>query len=82
MAWGRTLQGHRAETRQTFFWLVFCLFLCFFFSAIDDENETRSIRPRLDMSVLINELCERDVPEIDREKLAIDINSEYPVTLH
>ena len=35
-----------------------------------NENEMRTVRPRLDMSALINELCERDVPEIDWEKLA------------
>ena len=27
-----------------------------------DENEMRTVRPRLDMSALISELCERDVP--------------------
>ena len=41
----------------------------------DDENEMRTVRPRLDMSALINELCERDVPEIDWEKLAMDNSS-------
>ena len=29
----------------------------------DDENKMRTVRPRLDMSALINELCERDVPD-------------------
>ena len=38
----------------------------------DDEIEMKTVRPRLDTSALINELCERDVPEIDREKLAVD----------
>ena len=38
----------------------------------DNECEMRTVRPRLDMSDLINELCERDVPEIDWEKLALD----------
>ena len=38
----------------------------------DDESEMRTVRSRLDMSALINELCERDVPEIDWEKLAMD----------
>ena len=33
------------------------------------------IRPRLDTSALISELCERDVPEIDWEKLGEDSNS-------
>ena len=41
----------------------------------DDENEMRTVRPRMDMSALINELCERDVPEIDWEKLAMDNRS-------
>ena len=41
----------------------------------DDESEMRTVRPRLDMSALINELCERDVPEIDWEKLAVDNSS-------
>ena len=31
----------------------------------DNECEMRTVRPRLDMSALINELCERDVPEIN-----------------
>ena len=35
----------------------------------DDEKEMRTVRPRLDMSALINELCERDVPEIDGRSL-------------
>ena len=34
----------------------------------DDENNTTTIRPRLDMSALICELSEYDVPEIDWEK--------------
>ena len=41
----------------------------------DDENEMRTVRPRLDMKALINELCERDCPEIDWEKLAMDNSS-------
>ena len=45
----------------------------------DDENEMRTIRPRLDMSALINELCERDVTEIDWEKLAMDNSSVYDI---
>ena len=43
----------------------------------DDENEMRTVRPRLDMSALINELCERNVPEIEWEKLAMDNSSVY-----
>ena len=45
----------------------------------DDENEMRTVRPRLDMIALINELCERDVPEIDWEKLAMDNSSVYDI---
>ena len=45
----------------------------------DDENEMRTVRPRLDMSALINELCERDVPEIDWEKQAMDNSSVYDI---
>ena len=44
-----------------------------------DESEMRTVRPRLDMSALINELCERDVPEIDWEKLALDSSSVYDI---
>ena len=39
----------------------------------------RTVRPRLDMSALINELCERDVPEIDWEKLAMDNSSVHDI---
>ena len=39
----------------------------------------RTVRPRLDTSALNNELCERDVPEIDREKLAMDNSSMYDI---
>ena len=45
----------------------------------DDENEMRTVRPRLDMSALINELCARDVSEIDWEKLAMDNSSVYDI---
>ena len=45
----------------------------------DDESEMRTVRPRLDMSALINELCERDVTEIDWEKLAQDNSSVYDI---
>ena len=31
------------------------------------------------MSALISELCERDVPEIDWEKLAVDNSSVYDI---
>ena len=41
----------------------------------EDVSDTRTVRPRLDMSALISELCERDVPEIDWEKLAVDNSS-------
>ena len=39
----------------------------------------RIVRPRLEMSALISELCERDVPEIDWEKLAADNDSVYDI---
>ena len=45
----------------------------------EDESDTRRVRPRLDMSALISELCERDVPEIDWEKLAVDNSSAYDI---
>ena len=45
----------------------------------DDDSEMRTVRPRLDMSALINELCERDVPEIDWEKLALKNSSVYDI---
>ena len=35
----------------------------------EDEGGTRTVRPHLEMSTLISELCEREVPEIDWEKL-------------
>ena len=41
----------------------------------DDEDNTWTNRPRLDISALISELCERDVPEIDWERLGEDSNS-------
>ena len=45
----------------------------------DDEDNTRTIRPRLDTSALISELCERDVPEIDWEKLGEDSNYVFEI---
>ena len=39
----------------------------------------RTVRPRLDMSALINELYERDDPEIDWEKLIVDNSSVYDI---
>ena len=39
----------------------------------------KTVRPRLDMSALINELCERDVLAIDWEKLALDNSSVYDI---
>ena len=39
----------------------------------------RTVRPRLDICALINELCERDVPDIDWEKLAMDNSSVYDI---
>ena len=38
----------------------------------EDDGDTRTVRPRLDMSALFSELCGRDVPEIDWEKLGED----------
>ena len=45
-------------------------------------DEMRTVRPRMDMSALINELCERDVPEIDWEKLAMDNRSVCDIFLN
>ena len=45
----------------------------------DEEHEMRTIRPHLDTSALIKELCERDAPEIDGEKLAMDNSSVYDI---
>ena len=45
----------------------------------EDENDARTVRPRLEMTILISELCERDVPEIDWEKLAVDNSSVYDI---
>ena len=45
--------------------------------AVQETPMTRVKRPLLDVSALINELCERDVPEIDWEKLALDHSSVY-----
>ena len=39
----------------------------------------RTIRQRLDMNALISDLCERDVPEIDWEKLGEDSNSVFGI---
>ena len=36
----------------------------------EDDEDARAMRPRLDMNALISELCERDVPETDWEKLS------------
>ena len=44
-----------------------------------DEGDTRTVRPRLETSTLINELCERDVPEIDWEKLDEDNSSVFDI---
>ena len=46
---------------------------------LEDESDTRTVRPRLDMSALVSVLCERDVPEIDWEKLAVDNSSVYHI---
>ena len=43
----------------------------------EDDGDTRTVRPCLEMSTLISELCERDVPEIDWEKLYEDNSSVF-----
>ena len=43
------------------------------------ESDTRTVDPRLEMSTLISELCERGVPEIDWEKFAVDCSSVYDI---
>ena len=40
----------------------------------EDKDDTRTVGPRLDMSPLISELCERDVLEIDWEKLGENVD--------
>ena len=45
----------------------------------EDDDDMRIVRPRLEMSALISELCERDVLEIDSEKLAADNHSVYDI---
>ena len=45
----------------------------------EEEDDTRTVRPRLEMCTLISELCERDVPEIDWEKLGVDNSSVYDI---
>ena len=47
--------------------------------AEEDDDDMRIVRPRLEMSALISELCERDVPEIDWEKLVADNDSVYDI---
>ena len=43
----------------------------------EDEDDTRPVRPRLDMSALISELCERDMPEVDSGKLGENSSSVF-----
>ena len=45
----------------------------------EDDDDTRTARQRLDMSALISELCERDVPEIDWEKLGETSSSVFDI---
>ena len=47
----------------------------------EDEEDTRTVRPRLDLSALICEMCQRDVPDIDREKLGKDSSYLFVITL-
>ena len=45
----------------------------------EDDGDTRAFCPRLEMSTLISELCEGDVPEIDWEKLGEDNSSVFDI---
>ena len=45
----------------------------------EDEDDTRTVRPRLDVSALISDLCERDLPEIDWEKLGENNSSVFDI---
>ena len=45
----------------------------------EDDDDMRIVRPRLEMSALISELCERDVLGIDWEKVAADNDSVYDI---
>ena len=47
----------------------------------EDDDDTRTVRPSLEMSALISELCESGVPEIDWEKLG-EGNSSVFDNLH
>ena len=48
-------------------------------STTPHESDTRTVRPRMDMSALISELCERDVLEIDWQMLVVDNSSVYDI---
>ena len=45
----------------------------------EGEDDTRTVRPRLDVSALISDLCERDLPEIDLEKLGENNSSVFDI---
>ena len=45
----------------------------------EDEDDAKTVRPRWDMSALIRELCERDVPEIDGENAGEDNSSVFDI---
>ena len=45
----------------------------------EEDDDMRIVHPRLEMSALISQLCERDVLEIDCEKLAADNDSVYDI---
>ena len=45
----------------------------------EDVGDTRAVRPRLEMSTLTSELCERDVPQIDWEKLGDHNSSVFDI---
>ena len=45
----------------------------------EDDDDTRTVRPSLDISALISELCEIGVPEIDWEKLGEGNSSVFDI---
>ena len=45
----------------------------------EGEDDTRTVRARMDVSALISDLCERDLPEIDWEKLGENNSSVFDI---
>ena len=45
----------------------------------EDEDDAKTVRPRWDMSALIRELCERDVPGIDWAKVGENNSSVFDI---